>query len=144
MLHCFLFLHFFFASADVVTFPRKTLQFSNGVKLDVEVATTYQQKAQGLMLREKLPEGQGMIFIFPYEQTLSFWMKNTLIPLTIGYFDKNRVLIETHDMEPALGPVQDEMLPRYPSARPAMYAVEVPKGWFTKKKINPKASFKIL
>lgn len=126
------------ASAD---FPRQTLRFSNGVKLNVEVATTPEQKTQGLMYRTKLEDGHGMLFIFVMEQPLSFWMKNTLIPLSIGYFDKNKKLIEVLDMTPAVGPVRDDLLPRYPSSRPAMYALEVPKGWFAKKNIKPAHSF---
>ncbi len=85
-----------------------------------------------------------MLFMFMGEQYLSFWMKNTLIPLSIGYFDKNKKLIEVKDMEPVLGPVRDDQLPNYPSSKPAMFAIEVPKGWFAKKKIKPNDTFTVL
>jgi uncharacterized membrane protein (UPF0127 family) len=54
----------------------------NGVHVfAVEMAVTPEQQAQGLMFRRELPEGQGMLFDFAREQPLSFWMKNTYIPL---------------------------------------------------------------
>jgi hypothetical protein len=130
-------------AAAEVKFPRQTLRFNKDAVLKVEVATTPEQKAQGLMLRTQLKEGEGMLFVFPFEQPLSFWMKNTLIPLSIGFFDKNQVLIEVLDMDPVIGPVREEELPRYASSRPAKFALEVPKGWFAKKKIGNKARFSL-
>ena len=123
--------------------PRKVLRFNNGTTVVAEMATTPDQKSRGLMFRTHLGEGKGMLFVFEIEQPLSFWMKNTIIPLTIGYFDKNKKLIETHDMAPAVGPVREELLERYPSSRAVMYALEVPKGWFAKKKIKPNDTFTI-
>jgi uncharacterized membrane protein (UPF0127 family) len=124
-----------------IPFPKKEMIFSNGVKLKVEVARSDEQRARGLMYRTSLPEGTGMLFVFPREMPLGFWMKNTLIPLTIGYFDKRRVLSETLDMDPPLGPVRDEQLPRYQSKAPGLYALEVPRGWFAAKKIKPGMKF---
>ena len=54
----------------------------------VEIAKTEQQHAQGLMFRNKLNKNEGMLFVFNEERILEFWMKNTLIDLDIGYFDK--------------------------------------------------------
>jgi uncharacterized membrane protein (UPF0127 family) len=66
-------------------------------------------------------------------------MKNTLIPLSIGYFDKNKKLIEVLEMVPALA---GEAQPRsYPGKRPAMYALEMNKGWFSRNKIEPGTTF---
>lgn len=131
---------FIFAQADV-KFEKRGIRFSNGTQLTVEVARTDEQRGHGLMFRQSLKSGTGMLFEFPQEAPLGFWMKNTLIPLSIGYFDKNRTLIEVIDMEPPVGPVRDENLPRYPSSRPAMFALEVPKGWFLEKKIKPGSKF---
>jgi uncharacterized protein len=132
-----------FPARGDVTFPKQTLRLSGNIVLKVEVATTVEQKSQGLMLRTKLKDGEGMLFVFPHEEILSFWMKNTLIPLSIGFFDKKKNLIEVLDMDPVIGPVRDEQLPRYQSSHPAMYALEVPKGWFAKKKIAPPAHFSL-
>jgi uncharacterized protein len=82
-----------------------------------------------------------MLFVFDPSEVLSFWMKNTLLPLSIGFFRANKVLFEIKDMEPSHGPVRDEFLPRYSSREPAMYAIEVPKGWFHKNKIKENSKF---
>lgn len=138
-----LFLSFALCTAQALTFPKKNLTFDNGVSLKVEMATTPQQKEHGLMGRTSLTMNQGMLFVFQPEQQLSFWMKNTLIQLSIGFFRENKTLIEIKDMEPIHGPVRDELLPRYVSTEPAMYALEVPKGWFSKNKIKPGMKFRL-
>ena len=130
-------------TAQTLTFPKKTLIFDNGASLKVEIATTPQQKQQGLMGRTSLAAGQGMLFVFQPAQPLSFWMKNTLIHLSIGFFRENKTLFEIKDMEPIHGPVREELLPRYQSSEPAMYALEVPKGWFSKSKIKPGMKFRL-
>ena len=63
-----------------------------GIPLEVAVARTPQQQAQGLMNVSDLPEGTGMLFVFPEEKMGSFWMKDTLIPLDIAFFNTNRRL----------------------------------------------------
>lgn len=131
----------FLSGAEGQQFDKRNVVFSNGSRLTVEVAQTDMQRSQGLMNRTSLPQGQGMLFIFPQEQVLSFWMKNTLLPLSIGFFNKKKTLLEIQDMEPSVGPVRDENLPRYVSRDPTMYAIEVPRGWFAAKKIKPGATF---
>lgn len=121
-------------------FEKKTI-FIGSKKLIVEVAETEAEMEQGLMYRKSLADGYGMLFIFDSERILSFWMKNTLIPLTIGFFDSNKKLLETIDMEPA-SPM--DMTPKvYESSKPAKYAVEVPQGWFKKSKIKNGDKLKI-
>ena len=137
-----LILSFVLCAAQEITFPKKTLTFENGVSLKVEMATTPRQKEHGLMGRTSLNINQGMLFVFQPEQPLSFWMKNTLIQLSIGFFRENKTLIEMKDMEPTHGPVRDELLPRYVSSEPATYALEVPKGWFSEHKIKPGMKFR--
>lgn len=88
-----------------------------------EVARTPELRERGLMYRESLDPGRGMLFVFPDVQTRSFWMKNTFIPLDIAYLDANLRIVDIQAMEP-----MDENT--YPSARPAMFALEVPMGWF--------------
>lgn len=109
------------------TFKRGTLTLVQGptrVVLQVEVADTPASRAQGLMFRRSLPELAGMLFIFEEEQHWSFWMKNTLIPLSIGFFDAQWRLVDIKDMkvapDPAKGPFD-----YYGSAVPATYALEV-------------------
>lgn len=124
--------------ADEPKFANQTIRFG-GKTLTVEIADTMEKRAHGLMFREKLAGDHGMLFIFEGEEPLSFWMKNTLIPLSIGYFDKDKKLIEVHEMVPA---VAGEALPKsYPSSKPAMYALEMPRGWFSKNKITSGAKF---
>ena len=72
----------------------------NNAELKVELAETHEKREQGLMNRAILPEDSGMLFIFENPQILSFWMKNTTIPLSIGFFDENRCLINIEDMNP--------------------------------------------
>ncbi len=75
------------------------------------------------MYRESLAKGSGMLFVFPDAQTRSFWMKNTFIPLDIAYLDAELRIVDIQAMEA-------ESLESHPSALPAMFALEVPLGWF--------------
>jgi uncharacterized membrane protein (UPF0127 family) len=75
------------------------------------------------MYREKLPDGEGMIFVYERDQILSFWMKNTYIPLSIAFITSDGRIIEIKDMYPH---DTNSVL----SSRSARYALEVPQGWF--------------
>lgn len=70
------------------------------VIVDAEKAETPEQRAFGLMFRDSLPEDQGMVFLFFEEQTGGFYMKNTLIPLSIAFFDSKGTIVKILDMEP--------------------------------------------
>jgi uncharacterized membrane protein (UPF0127 family) len=82
------------------------------------------------MNRPSLPDGEGMLFVFEREQILSFWMKNTLIPLSIAFSRTDGRIAEIRDMQ-ALD------ITTVRSARSARYALEVPQGWFTRAGIAP-------
>ncbi|MEJ2542339.1 MAG: DUF192 domain-containing protein [Gemmatimonadota bacterium] len=94
-----------------------------------EVARTASEREEGLMYRESLEEGRGMLFVFSDSQIRSFWMRNTLIPLDIAYLDESLRIVDIQGMEP-------ETDDAHPSARPAMFALEVPRGWFGRKRIQ--------
>jgi uncharacterized membrane protein (UPF0127 family) len=102
------------------------------VPLTVEVAITEESRNKGLSGRKKLPEGSGMLFIFERSQYCHFWMKDTLIPLSIGFFDENKYLMEWKDM-PLPG---EKKLTLVSSQKPALYALEVPLGWFVRHHIR--------
>ena len=126
------------AEAAQTKFQVRKLRLS-GKTIPVEIADTEALRSQGLMFREKLSDDHGMLFIFEEEQPLGFWMKNTLIPLSIGFFDKDKALIRVYEMVPA---VAGEVAPRtYNSVRPASFALEMPKGWFAHNKIESGAHF---
>lgn len=96
----------------------------------VEIADTEESRRIGLMNREQLPEGQGMLFVFERDQRLSFWMRNTSIPLSIAYISSDLVVREMHDMTPfSLDPVR--------SSRSVRYALEVNQGAFREAGIEP-------
>jgi len=93
------------------------------IAIDAEMARTQAQQQQGLMHRRQLPDGQGMLFIYETDQMMSFWMMNTLIPLSIAFIAQDGRILEIYDMEP-------ESLELVRSSRSARYALEVPQGWF--------------
>lgn len=95
----------------------------DGDTVQAEVARSPEERERGLMYRTELPEGRGMLFIFPDSRIRSFWMSNTVIPLDIAYLDENLQIVDIQTMEP-------ESLDPHESARPAMFALEVPAGWF--------------
>lgn len=97
--------------------------------LRVEIADTDALRRKGLMFRKKLKQGYGMLFVFPRERKLSFWMKNTSLPLDLAYIDRNGEIREIHPLRPySLEPVR--------SRRSMLYALEVPRGWFAAKGIT--------
>jgi uncharacterized membrane protein (UPF0127 family) len=96
-----------------------------------EVADEDHERSAGLMFRESLPEGSGMLFVMPSTAPASFWMKNTLVPLSIAYISPAGVILEIHDMTPhEEKPVQS----RFPNVA---YALEMRKGWFSDNGIFP-------
>lgn len=104
-------------------------------KLSIEIAETPAQHEYGLMNRQTLKQDEGMLFIFSDERVLAFWMKNTFVDLSIGFFDDQKVLVDVQEMK-AMTSVMDTNVPTYKSAKPARYALEMSKGWFAKNKIK--------
>jgi len=103
--------------------PEKLILSINGRYLEVEVARTEKEREKGLMNRKSLGWNEGMLFIFDDDQYLSFWMKNTSIPLSIAFLDKNGIVTDIYSMKPfSLEPVV--------SSRKCRYAIEVNDGFF--------------
>lgn len=99
-----------------------TLQVG-GHEVTVEVAETDAQRQRGLMERDSLARDHGMLFVYPRPRTLSFWMRNTDIPLSIAYISQDGVIVDIQQMEP-------HTQQQHPSREPAMYALEMNQGWF--------------
>lgn len=97
--------------------------------IHVELACSVEEQSKGLMFRSELPQNQGMLFVFPRERTLSFWMKNTLIPLDIAYIDAQGKIIDIQQMQP-------QTTTAHPSKAPAKYALEMNQNWFKDNKIE--------
>lgn len=128
-------------SSKEVVFKKEKIQLDAKV-LTVEIAETNAQHERGLMYRTKLGSDEGMLFIFPSERPLQFWMKNTYIDLSIGYFDKNAILVDVQEMKATS--MMEASPPTYPSAKSAKYALEMNKGWFAKNKVKIGAKIKFL
>jgi len=101
----------------------------NNKLLLTQVACSEQAKQQGLMNVKLLPENNGMIFIFDRKQNLSFWMKNTLIDLSIAFIDDNWNIIDIKEMK-----AHD--LTAVVSKKPAIFALEANSHWFSKNNIK--------
>ncbi len=96
------------------------------VVLKVEIASTPEAWQRGLMFRESLPEDQGMLFLFPKATGAPFWMKNTLIPLSIAFADQNGKILRMLDMDPC----KADPCPSYYPGVAYRQALEVNQGWF--------------
>ncbi len=118
-------------SASPAPTVRLTFTTTDGedVELLVEIADAPDERARGLMLRESMPEDHGMLFVFEAETKAGFWMKDTLIPLSIAFISATGIVVDILDMEPL-----SEQL-RY-SAQPYAYAVEANRGWFQRNRIE--------
>jgi uncharacterized membrane protein (UPF0127 family) len=119
------------AAADLPT----TVLTVGDHKLTAEVVVTPEQRAVGLMHRFSLKPDHGMLFVFERSEPLSFWMKNTFIPLSIAFIGADGRIVNIEDMKPQ---TEDT----HWSKGPALYALEMRKGWFAEKGIGPGAVVK--
>ncbi|MCH2533114.1 MAG: DUF192 domain-containing protein [Bdellovibrionales bacterium] len=112
-------------------------------KLTVEIADSIEKRSQGLMYRQKLKPGQGMLFIHDQPEVAGYWMKNTFIDLSIGFFDENKKLVEIYDLKKTPS-VLSTRFDQVQSRKKVKYALEVPKGWFKANNIKPGVKFKLI
>lgn len=97
--------------------------------VQLEIARTPAEQQLGLMNRTSMPENSGMLFVFDTAKPVCFWMKNTLIPLTIGFIDENGILQQTEDMA-------RESINHHCATSNVKYAIEMNQGWFKKHHIE--------
>ena len=100
------------------------------VSIKAEIARTNEERGLGLMHRKILNDGEGMLFVFERDEVLSFWMKNTIIPLSIAFIASDGRIIEIRDMRP-------NDLNAVKSSRSVRYALEAPQGWFGRAGVRP-------
>ena len=115
-------------SAAPAELPSRTLTIRDQ-KLVVEVASTPETRATGLMNRFSLRQDHGMLFVFEAPQPLAFYMKNTYVPLSIAFVDSRGKILNIEDMRPL-----DES--SHWSKGPALYAIEMRQGWFASRGIG--------
>ena len=109
--------------------PATALVIFGSDTVRAEVANTPDTRGQGLMFRDSVPDGTGMLFVFDREATRSFWMRNTFVALDVAFIDRNFRIVDIQQMEPESTDIHD-------GARPAMFALEVRQGWFAEKGIS--------
>ncbi len=99
--------------------------------LRVEVADTLEKQERGLMFRQSMPENEGMLFVYKEPQEMSFWMRNTFIPLDIAFVGADGIILNIHQARP----LDESVL--YRSAGSAKYVIETKQGWFSRHGIRP-------
>ncbi|MFT3665518.1 DUF192 domain-containing protein [Piscinibacter sp.] len=103
--------------------------------IKAELAQTPEQRAIGLMHRPAMAANDGMLFVFERPGQQCFWMKNTLLPLSIAFLDDDGSIVNIEDMKP-------QTLDSHCSARPVRYALEMNQGWFAKRALKAGAKIK--
>jgi len=98
--------------------------------IQAEVARTDQQQSQGLMHRQSMGDHEGMLFVYDRLEIRCFWMRNTLIPLTIAFIGDDGTIVNMRDMEP-------ETEKPHCSNQPVRFALEMNQGWFKKRGMKP-------
>jgi uncharacterized protein len=96
------------------------------VTVRLEIAADPAARARGLMGRREVPEGTGMVFLYPEDVAEAFWMKNTLVPLSIAFVAADGRVVSVAEMTPC----EADPCPSYAPAGPYRYAVELAAGAF--------------
>lgn len=104
--------------------PLPTAQLSAGIHIiRAEVANTEATRRDGLMFRKELPGNDGMLFVFERPDVQCFWMRNTLLPLSIAFIADDGTIVNIEDMAPQ---TEDP----HCAKKPVRYALEMAQGWF--------------
>ena len=103
--------------------PYAEVQIDTLPRVWLEIARTPQEHQLGLMFRTSLPTDNGMLFVYDHAATEGYWMRNTLIPLSIAWIDQDGSIVDIQDMQPQTDDV-------HTPAAPYWYALEVNQGWF--------------
>jgi uncharacterized membrane protein (UPF0127 family) len=103
--------------------------------INAELATTPQQREIGLMNRPEMGANDGMLFVFERSGQQCFWMKNTLIPLSVAFLADDGSVVNVDDMAP-------QTLDGHCSAKPVRFVLEMNKGWFAKRGIKAGAKLR--
>ena len=118
-----------FAQTEAQKLP--AIQINAGMHLiQAEVAQSPEQRAIGLMHRKSMAPNEGMLFIFEQPAQQCFWMKNTLLPLSIAFLSDDGGVVNIEDMQP-------QTLDSHCSRQPVRMALEMNQGWFAKRGIKP-------
>lgn len=108
----------------------RTTKLTAGIHvITAEVAATSQARTIGLMMRERLAPNHGMVFVFEDKSQHCFWMRNTLIPLSIAFVEDDGTIVSIADMAP-----KSEASTCPPRA--VRYALEMQQGWFAKRGVT--------
>ncbi len=112
--------------------PYAEVQIDTLPHIDLELARTSQEHERGLMFRDSMPPDSGMLFVYTFESHESYWMYNTLIPLSIAFIDRDGTIVDIQEMARLNDPLDQSEAARfvYPSAAPYWYALEMNTGWF--------------
>ena len=97
--------------------------------INAELASTPQQREIGLMFRNAMPANDGMLFVFEQPGQQCFWMRNTLIPLSVAFIGDDGTVVNIDDMKP-------QTLDSHCSAKPVRFVLEMNEGWFAKRCIK--------
>jgi uncharacterized membrane protein (UPF0127 family) len=95
-------------------------------QIDAQVASQPEERQTGLMHRKEMPQHEGMLFVFEQATPQCFWMKNTLLPLSIAFVADDGTIVNIDDMAP-------QTLESHCSAKPVRYVLEMNKGWFARR-----------
>jgi uncharacterized membrane protein (UPF0127 family) len=123
-----------FAQEPQMNLPRVKLN-AGMHQIDAQVAATPEQRMIGLMHRKQMPQHEGMLFVFEYPSQQCFWMKDTLLPLSIAFLADDGTIVNIDEMQP-------RTLETHCSEQPVRYVLEMNKEWFARKKIKAGAKLR--
>lgn len=117
------------SAQQIQKFP--VIQLTAGMNvIHAEVAASEAEREQGLMFREHMGTNEGMVFLFGAPASVCMWMKNTQIPLSVAFIDRNGRIVNIADMKP-------QTLDSHCSKGQVYYALEMNVGWFKQRNIKP-------